>query len=91
MELYKKWVFQKYIETRPFKNRLDLLEQVRLALLTINGNEPNFIPKSGLSLLKEEHNRENRKLKKYRPNQEFVNIQRNTNKRRRRKVYWFIR
>ena len=70
----KKWVFQKPIETRPFKNRLDSLEQVRLALSTINGNEPNFIPKSGLSLLREQHNRENRKLKKYRPNQEFANI-----------------
>ena len=70
----KKWVFQKPIETRPFKNRLDSLEQIRLALSTINGNEPNFIPKSGLSLLREQHNRENRKLKKYRPNQEFANI-----------------
>ena len=70
----KKWVFQKRIETRPFKNRLDSLEQVRLALSTINGNEPNFIPKSSLSLLREQHNRENRKLKKYTPNQEFGNI-----------------
>ena len=70
----KKWVFQKRIETRPFKNRLDSLEQVRLALSSINGNEPNFIPKSSLSLLREQHNRENRKLKKYRPNQEFANI-----------------
>jgi len=70
----KKWVFQKPIETRPFKNRLDSLEQVRLALSSTNGNEPNFIPKSSLSLLREQHNRENRKLKKYRPNQEFANI-----------------
>ena len=70
----KKWVFQKRIETRPFKNRLDSLEQVRLALSSINGNEPNFIPKSSLSLLREQHNRENKKLKKYRPNQEFANI-----------------
>ena len=70
----KKWVFQKRIETRPFKNRLDSLEQIRLALSSINGNEPNFIPKSNLSLLREQHNRENRKLKKYRPNQEFANI-----------------
>ena len=70
----KKWVFQKRIETRPFKNRLDSLEQVRLALSSINGNEPNFIPKSSLSLLREQHNRESRKLKKYRPDQEFANI-----------------
>ena len=72
----KKWVFQKRIETRPFKNRLDSLEQIRLALSTINGNEPNFIPKSNLSLLREQHNKENRKLKKYRPYQEFANIRR---------------
>ena len=70
----KKWVFQKRIETRPFKNRLDSLEQIRLALSSINGNEPNFIPKSSLSLLREQHNRESRKLKKYRPDKEFANI-----------------
>ena len=59
----KKWVFQKPLESRPFKNRLDSLEQIRLALSTINGSEPNFIPKSSLLLLREQHNRENKKLK----------------------------
>ena len=70
----KKWVFQKPLESRPFKNRLDSLEQIRLALSTINGSEPNFIPKSSLLLLREQHNRENKKLKKYRPDYEFANI-----------------
>ena len=28
----KSWIFEKQLETRPFKNRLDSLEQIRLAL-----------------------------------------------------------
>ena len=70
----KKWIFQKPLKTRPFKNRLDSLEQIRLAPSTINGSEPNFIQKSSLLLLREQHNREHRKFKKYRPDQEFANI-----------------
>ena len=59
----KKWIFQKPLKTRPFKNRLDSLEQIRLAPSTINGSEPNFIQKSSLLLLREQHNREHRKFK----------------------------
>ncbi len=70
----KRWVFEKNVESRPFKNRLDSLEQIRLALSSTNGNEPNFIPKSYLMTLREQHNREAKKLKKYTPDKQFGNI-----------------
>ena len=70
----KKWVFEKPLETRPFKNRLDSLEQIRLALSSINGNEPKFLTKANLIILREQHNREFKKIKKYRPNNDLANI-----------------
>ena len=70
----KRWVFEKNVESRPFKNRLDSLEQIRLALSSTNGNEPNFIPKTYLTVLREQHNREARKINKYIPTKEFGNI-----------------
>ena len=70
----KRWVFEKNVESRPFKNRLDSLEQIRLALSSTNGNEPNFIPKTYLMTLREQHNREAKKLKKYTPDKQFGNI-----------------
>ena len=70
----KRWVFEKPVESRPFKNRLDSLEQIRLALSSTNGNEPNFIPKAYLNVLREQHNREAKKNKKYTPDKQFGNI-----------------
>ena len=70
----KNWVFQKPLETRPFKNRLDSLEQIRLALFNTNGNEPNFLQRSNLDLLREQHKNEVKKANKYQPNKEFGNI-----------------
>ena len=70
----KSWIFEKQLETRPFKNRLDSLEQIRLALSNKNGTEPNWIKRSNLDLLREQHNRANKKAIRYQPNKEIGNI-----------------
>ena len=70
----KQWVFKKSLETRPFKNRLDSLEQIRIALSNKNGSEPDFIPRPYLDILRDQHNRAVNKQKKYQPNNEFGNI-----------------
>ena len=40
---------------------MDSLEQIRLALSNKNGTEPTWIKRSNLDLLREQHNRANKK------------------------------
>ena len=67
-------VFSKAFRDSTIKNRLDSLEQIRLALINTNGNEPNFLKRSNLDLLIEQHKNEVIKAKKYQPNKDFGNI-----------------
>ena len=53
---------------------MDSLEQIRLALSNKNGTEPRWIKRSNLDLLREQHNRANKKAIRYQPNKEIGNI-----------------
>tara|TARA_Y100001963_G_C6745516_1_gene431388 strand:- start:167 stop:1519 length:1353 start_codon:yes stop_codon:yes gene_type:complete len=61
----KSWLFQKDINTRPFKNRLDSLEQIRLALFNKDGDEPHWLRRSDLDILREQHNQGKKKAVRY--------------------------
>jgi len=51
----KLWVYEKKLESRAFKNRLDSLAQIRLALTNKYGDEPDWLKKSEISKLRELH------------------------------------
>ena len=70
----KRWIFEKNLETRPFKNRLDSLEQIRLALSAKFANEPSWLKRADLDLLREQYNKAKEKSIRYQPNKEIGNI-----------------
>ena len=63
----KAWLFQKPIDSRPFKNRLDALEQLRLAISSRVGDEPAFITRSNLMQLRARNNESTTKKTRYTP------------------------
>ena len=68
------WVFDKAIDTRPFKNRLDSLEQIRLALSNKYGTEPTWLKRTDLDLLRENYNRARSKTQRYNPAKEIGGV-----------------
>jgi len=63
----KAWLFQKELHSRPFRNRLDSLEQLRLALQNKEGSEPLWLTKSNLIDLRQQHNQSSAKAVRYQP------------------------
>ena len=63
----KSWLFQKSIDSRPFKNRLDALEQLRLAISSRIGDEPSFITRNNLMQLRARNNASTTKKTRYQP------------------------
>ena len=61
----KNWLFEKEIESRGFLNRLNSLEQIRLAILNKFGEEPNWLQRSNMDQLREQHNIESKKVNRY--------------------------
>ena len=59
------WVYEKQLEKRAFRNRLDSLAQVRLALTNKYGSEPNFLKQEELLKLRELHRLAYKKENKY--------------------------
>ena len=59
------WVYEKQLEKRAFRNRLDSLAQVRLALTNRYGQEPNFIQQTELQKLRELHRLAYKKTNQY--------------------------
>ena len=57
--------FQKDISSRPFKNRLDSLEQLRLAISSKYGDEPEWLQRKDLVTLREQNNASRTKAKRY--------------------------
>tara|TARA_R100001163_G_scaffold11802_1_gene10870 strand:- start:1260 stop:2519 length:1260 start_codon:yes stop_codon:yes gene_type:complete len=51
----KSWVYEKNLEERPFRNRIDSLTQIRLALTNQYGDEPDWLKKSEIMNLRELH------------------------------------
>ena len=61
----KAWVFQKELSSRPFKNRLDALEQLRMAIYRKFGDEPEWLKRDDLNSLRVLHNASNKQTKRY--------------------------
>jgi len=59
------WVYEKQLEKRSFRNRLDSLAQVRLALTNKYGSEPSWLKKEELMKLRELHRLAYKKENKY--------------------------
>ena len=59
------WVYEKQLEKRSFRNRLDSLAQVRLALTNKYGSEPGWLKKEELMKLRELHRLAYKKENKY--------------------------
>ena len=68
------WLFQKEISSRPFKNRLDSLEQLRLAISNKFGDEPEWLKRIDLVALREQHNSSSTKSKRYQPGQDLSGV-----------------
>ena len=68
------WLFQKEISSRPFKNRLDSLEQLRLAISNKFGDEPEWLKRIDLVALREQHNSSSTKSKRYIPGQDLSGV-----------------
>ena len=63
--LIKDWLYVKEITSRPFKNRLDSLEQIRLAITNEYGTEPHWLTKNNLIELRQIHNSASKKIQRY--------------------------
>lgn len=63
--LIKDWLYEKEITSRPFKNRLDSLEQIRLAITNEYGTEPHWLTKNNLTELRQIHNSASKKIQRY--------------------------
>ena len=63
----KAWLFEKDLHSRPFRNRLDSLEQLRLAIQNKEGSEPLWLQKSNLVDLRQQHNKSSAKAVRYQP------------------------
>ena len=59
------WVYEKQLEKRAFRNRLDSLAQIRLALLNRFGSEANFLKQEELLKLRELHRIAYKKTNQY--------------------------
>jgi len=68
------WLFQKEISSRPFKNRLDSLEQLRLAISSKFGDEPVWLQRKDLITLREQNNVSRTKAKRYQPGQDLGGV-----------------
>ena len=68
------WIFQKDISSRPFKNRLDALEQLRLAISSKYGDEPEWLQRKDLVTLREQNNASRTKAKRYQPGQDLGGV-----------------
>ena len=75
--LWKKvrtWLFEKELSSRPFKNRLDALEQLRLAISSKYGDEPEWLKRQDLTILREQNNASRTKAKRYQPGQDLGGV-----------------
>ena len=70
----KAWVFQKELDSRPFKNRLDSLEQLRLALSSKYGDEPEWLMRKDLVLLRQQNNASRSKSVRYQPGKDISGV-----------------
>ena len=61
----KAWLFQKEVSSRPFRNRLDSLVQLRLSILDKEGSEPVWLKKENLVDLRDQHKKSSQKAKRY--------------------------
>ena len=68
------WIFQKDISSRPFKNRLDSLEQLRLAISSKYGDEPEWLQRKDLVTLREQNNASRTKAKRYQPGEDLGGV-----------------
>ena len=68
------WIFEKDLSSRPFKNRLDALEQLRLAITSKFGDEPAWLRRIDLVALREQHNSSATKSKRYQPGQDLGGV-----------------
>jgi len=59
------WVYEKQLEKRAFRNRLDSLAQIRLALLNRYGSEADFLKQEELLKLRELHRIAYKKTNQY--------------------------
>ena len=71
---FKGWLFQKPIDSRPFKNRLDALEQLRLAVSGRVGDEPSWLTRHNLMELRQQNNASTLKKKRYQPNNDVSTV-----------------
>ena len=51
----KSWVYEKKLEGRPFKNRLDSLTQIRIALTNQYGEEPEWLKEADIKKIRGLH------------------------------------
>ena len=70
----KAWIFQKDISSRPFKNRLDALEQLRLAITSKFGEEPDWLQRQNITTLREQNNASRTKAKRYQPGEDLGGV-----------------
>ena len=70
----KAWVYEKEISSRPFKNRLDALEQLRLAITEKFGDEPVWLMRSNLTVLRQQNNASRTKSVRYQPGADISGV-----------------
>jgi len=68
------WLFEKELSSRPFKNRLDSLEQLRLAISSKYGDEPEWLQRKDLVTLREQNNASRTKAKRYQPGEDLGGV-----------------
>ncbi len=70
----KAWVFQKDVSSRPFRNRLDALEQLRLAISNKFGDEPEWLMRKELVTLRDQHKSSSSKSTRYQPGADISGV-----------------
>ena len=84
---FKRWLFEKSIDSRPFRNRLDALEQLRLAVSTKVGDEPSWLTRHNLIELRQQNNASTLKKKRYQPGSDLIGVRAIPTKEQAEKYY----